>query len=176
MQKCPPRATEVAIMTSRRAFVLSAAMLVVAGCASTPHKDPLQVTVAGMEGLPGEGMEVRMLVKLRVQNPNAGEIAFSGAYLKFEVQDRTFATGVSDQAGVIPGFGEAVVAVPVTVSVLRMVRQVAGMLDGQPVDKISYEMSGKLGGGVFSTERFSARGEFSLSQLQSPAASQPDAG
>ena len=164
-------------MTSRRVFLLSAAaVLVMAGCASTPSKDPLQVTVAGMEGLPGEGMEVRMLVKLRVQNPNAGEIAFSGVYLKFEVRDRTFATGVSDQAGVIPGFGEAVVAVPVTVSVLRMVRQVAGMLDGQPVDKISYEMSGKLGGGVFSTERFSAKGEFSLSQLQSPAPAQPDAG
>src|SRR5512139_2165679 len=172
MQKCPPRATEVAIMTSRRAFVLSAAMLVVAGCASTPHKDPLQVTVAGMEGLPGEGMEVRMLVKLRVQNPNAAEIAFTGAYLQFDVQDRTFATGVSDQTGVIPAFGEAVVSVPVTVSVLRMVRQVAGMLDGQPVDTIR----GELSGGVFSTKRFSAKGEFSLSQLQSQAPAQPDAG
>jgi LEA14-like dessication related protein len=165
-------------MLNRRAFVLFAAALALGGCASMRHKDPLQVTVAGIESLPGEGegMEVRMLVKLRVQNPNAAEIAFSGAYLQFEVQDRTFATGVSDQTGVIPAFGEAVVAVPVTVSVLRMVRQVAGMLDGQPVDSIRYEMSGKLSGGVFSTERFSAKGEFSLSQLQSPAPAQPDAG
>ena len=163
-------------MPSRRAVLLFAAALALGGCAGMPHKDPLQVTVAGMEGLPGEGMEVRMLVKLRVQNPNAGEVAFSGAYLKFEVQDRTFATGVSDQAGVIPPFGEAIVAVPVTVSVLRMVRQFAGMLDGQPVDKITYEMSGKLSGGPFSTERFSARGEFALSQLQAPAPAQPDAG
>ena len=162
-------------MTIRRLFLLVAALLAIGGCAGMPHKDPLQVTVAGMEGLPGEGMEVRMLVKLRVQNPNAGEIAFTGAYLKFEVQDRTFATGVSDQSGVIPPFGEAIVAVPVTVSVLRMVRQVTGMLDGQPVDKIRYEMSGKLSGGAFSTERFSAKGEFALSQLQSPPA-QPDAG
>jgi LEA14-like dessication related protein len=163
---------------NRRVFVLFAAALALAGCASMPHKDPLQVTVAGMEGLPGEGMEVRMLVKLRVQNPNATEIAFSGAYLQFDVQDRTFATGVSDQTGVIPAFGEAVVSVPVTVSVLRMVRQVAGMLDGQPVDTIRYELSGKLSGGVFSTERFSAKGEFSLSQLQSQAQAEapPDAG
>jgi LEA14-like dessication related protein len=165
-------------MLNRRAFVLFAAALALGGCASMPHKDPLQVTVVGIESLPdeGEGMEVRMLVKLRVQNPNAAEIAFSGAYLQFEVQDRTFATGVSDQTGVIPAFGEAVVAVPVTVSVLRMVRQVAGMLDGQPVDSIRYEMSGKLSGGVFSTERFSAKGEFSLSQLQSQAPAPPDAG
>ena len=163
-------------MPSRRALVLFAAALALAGCASLPHKDPLQVTVVGLESLPGEGMEVRMLVKLRVQNPNAAEIAYSGAWLEFEVQGRTFATGVSDQGGVIPPFGEAIVSVPVTVSVLRMVRQVAGMLDGQPVDKISYEMSGKLSGGPFSTERFSVSGEFSLSQLQSPAPVQPGAG
>ena len=163
-------------MPDRRAFLLLVAAIVLGGCASLPHKDPLQVTVAGIESLPGEGMEVRMLVKLRVQNPNTAEIAYSGAYLEFEVQGRTFATGVSDQGGVIPPFGEAIVAVPVTVSVLRMVRQVAGMLDGEPVDKISYQMSGKLSGGLFSNERFSVSGEFSLSQLQSPAAAQPDAG
>ena len=163
-------------MPDRRAFLLLVPALALAGCASMPDRDPIQVTVAGLESLPGEGMEVRMLVKLRVQNPNAAEIAFSGAYLEFEVQGRTFATGVSDQGGVIPPFGEAIVAVPVTVSVLRMVRQVAGMLDGEPVDKISYQMSGKLSGGLFSNERFSVSGEFSLSQLQSPAAAQPDAG
>ena len=163
-------------MPDRRAFLLLVAAFMLGGCASMPHKDPLQVTVAGIESLPGEGMEMRMLVKLRVQNPNTAEIAYSGVYLEFEVQGRTFATGVSDQGGVIPPFGEAIVAVPVTVSVLRMVRQVAGMLDGEPVDKISYQMSGKLSGGLFSNERFSVSGEFSLSQLQSPAAAQPDAG
>jgi hypothetical protein len=52
--------------------------------------------------------------------------------------------------------------VPVTVSVLRMVRQVMGVLDGQPVDKIRYEMSGKLSGGAFNTHRFGASGEFEL--------------
>ena len=163
-------------MPDRRAFLLLVPALALAGCASMPDRDPIQVTVAGLESLPGEGMEVRMLVKLRVQNPNAAEIAFSGAYLEFEVQGRTFATGVSDQGGVVPPFGEAIVEVPVTVSVLRMVRQVAGMLDGEPVDKISYQMSGKLSGGLFSTERFSVSGEFSLSQLQSPGQAATDAG
>jgi LEA14-like dessication related protein len=127
-----------------------------------PQKDPIQVTVAGMEGLPGEGMEIRMLVKLRVQNPNEAPVEFSGAYLEFDVLDKTFATGVSSESGTVPGFGEAVIAVPVTVSVLRMVRQVVGVLDGQPVETINYEMSGKLNGGLFGTQRFETRGEFSL--------------
>jgi LEA14-like dessication related protein len=153
----------VLAMTDRRSFfLLAVAALAMAGCASLPQKDPLQVTVAGIEGLPGEGMEVRMLVKLRVQNPNEAAINYSGVYVKLDVLGKTFATGVSDESGVVPGFGEVVVAVPVTVSVLRMVRQVVGMLDGQPVEKIRYEMSGKLSGGLFGTERFESSGEFEL--------------
>jgi len=156
-------------MTDRRSFLLAVAALAMAGCASLPQKDPLQVTVAGIEGLPGEGMEVRMLVKLRVQNPNEAAINYTGVYVKLDVLGKTFASGVSDQSGVVPGFGEVVVAVPVTVSVLRMVRQVMGMLDGQPVEKIRYEMSGKLSGGLFGTERFESTGEFELPKSE-PAA------
>jgi LEA14-like dessication related protein len=157
-------------MTSRRLFLLCVAAVALAGCASMPHSDPLQVTVAGIEGLPGEGMEFRMLVKLRVQNPNAAPIEFIGVYVQLDVLDRTFATGVSDQSGSVPGFGETVIAVPVTVSALRMVRQVVGMLDGQPVDQVRYEMSGKLNGGFFNTHRFESKGEFAMPRPESAAA------
>jgi LEA14-like dessication related protein len=149
-------------MTNRRLFLLAAAALAMTGCASMPHKDPLQVTVAGVEGLPGEGMEIRMLVKLRVQNPNEAPIEFTGVYLELDVLDKTFASGVSNENGTVPGFGETVVVVPVTVSALRMVRQVMDILDGQPVDQIRYRMSGKLNGGVFNTHRFVSKGEFEL--------------
>ena len=37
-----------------------------------------------------------------------------------------------------------------------------GVLDGQPVDPICSEMSGKLNGGMFNTQRFGASGEFEL--------------
>jgi LEA14-like dessication related protein len=146
----------------RRALMIAVTALLLGACASLPNQDPLQVTVAGIESLPGEGMELRMLVKLRVQNPNQAPIDFSGVYVELDVQGKTFATGVSSESGTVPAFGEAVVAVPVTVSVLRMVRQVVGVLDGQPVEKIRYEMSGKLSGGVFNTHRFGTSGEFEL--------------
>ena len=149
-------------MTFRHVLLLVAALFALGGCASMPNKDPIQVTVAGMESLPGEGMEIRMLVKLRVQNPNQSQIDFTGAYVKLDVLGKTFASGVSSEGGTVPAFGETIVAVPVTVSVLRMVRQVAGMLDGKPVEKVTYEMSGKLNGGLFDTQRFVARGEFDL--------------
>lgn len=136
-----------------------AAALVLAACTSLPARDPLQVTVAGIAPIPdkGEGLELRLLVRLRVQNPNPDPISFSGAYVKVEVQDKTFATGVSDTPGTVAGFSESVVEVPVTVSMLRMVRQVMGMKDAAQTDQIRYSMSGKLG-----THRFSASGEFSL--------------
>lgn len=147
---------------TRRAVLMALCTLALGACATMPGKDPLQVTVAGIDALPGEGMELRMLVKLRVQNPNQSPIDFSGVYVELDVQDKTFATGVSSEAGTVPAFGESVIAVPVTVSVLRMVRQVIGVLDGQPVETIRYEMSGKLSGGTFSAWRFRSSGEFDL--------------
>jgi LEA14-like dessication related protein len=149
-------------MPSRRLFLAALATLGLAACAGLPQRDPLQVTMAGVQSLPGEGMELRLLLKLRVQNPNDAPIEYTGAYVELEVQGRTFATGVSGEPGTVPAFGEAVIAVPVTVSVLRMVRQVMGVLDGKPVDRITYEMSGKLSGGAFNTVRFSSKGELEL--------------
>jgi len=125
--------------------------------------------VAGIEPLQGEGLELRMLVKLRVQNPNDAPLEYDGVYLKLDVLDKTFASGVSDEAGSVPRFGEAVIGVPVTVSVLRMVRHALGMLDGKPMEKVTYAMSGKLNGPVFSVARFSSQGEIDLTRLTTPA-------
>jgi LEA14-like dessication related protein len=149
--------------SARWAGALVAVAMLLGGCASMPSRDPLNVTVAGVESLPGEGMELRLLVKLRVQNPNDEPVEFDGVALGLDVQGRSFASGVSAETGVVPRFGETVVAVPVTVSMLRMVRQVMGMLDGQPVDRITYSMTGKLSGiTMFSTYRFATNGEFVL--------------
>ena len=142
---------------------LIALVLLLGACASLPSRDPLNVTVAGVESLPGEGMELRLLVKLRVQNPNDVPVEFDGVALNLDVQGRSFAQGVSAETGVVPRFGETVVAVPVTVSMLRMLRQLAGVLDGQPVERIAYSMNGKLSGvTMFSTHRFAADGDFVL--------------
>jgi LEA14-like dessication related protein len=135
-----------------------------AGCAGMPAGDPLQVTVAGVEPMQGEGMELRMLVKLRVQNPNDTQVDYDGAYVKLTVQDKTFATGVSDARGTVPRFGEAVVAVPVTVSMLNVVRQIMGAMDDKaaPPEKVRYSLEGKLHGTGFSALRFKSQGEFAL--------------
>jgi LEA14-like dessication related protein len=146
-----------------RTALFTAALALLAACAMLPGGEPLQVNVADVESLEGQGMEWRMLVKLRVQNPNDAPVEYDGVYLKLEVLDQTFATGVSDERGTIPRFGEAVVSVPVTVSTVNIVRHVIGMaVDGKPPEKISYRLEGKLSSPGFGSTRFDSHGEIAL--------------
>ena len=149
------------------ALALGAA-LTLGACASLPGRDPLQVTLADIESLPGEGMELRMLVKLRVQNPNDTPVEYTGVYVKLDVLDKTFATGVSDERGSIPRYGEAIVRVPVTASMLRVAANAFGVLSGKPLDRIGYKLEGKLDGPAFGSFRFRAQGELSLQNVIFP--------
>lgn len=136
--------------------------LLSAGCAALQVGDPLQVNVAGIEPLHGQGMELRLLVKLRVQNPNDAPIYYNGVALVMDVQGKTFASGVSDASGVAPRFGEAVIAVPVTISAFNMVRQAMDMAGRASTRKISYAMKGKLSGAGFGSKRFVTKGELDM--------------
>ena len=152
-------------MVRRPLVILVIAVLapLLAACAAFPGHEPLQVNVADVESLSGEGFELRMLVKLRVQNPNDTPVEYDGAYLRLDVQDNTFATGVSDERGTIPRFGEALIAVPVTVSTFNIVRQAMGvMIDGKPPEKLSYRLEGKLNSPAFGSTRFQSHGELAL--------------
>ena len=143
-------------MNTLHRSLLTLVALTLAGCATLP--DPVNVSVAGIDSLPGEGLELRMLVKLRVQNPNDVAVPFRGASLRMEVQRRTFATGVMDTTGTLPALGETVVDVPVTVSALNVIRQVLGVMEGQSLNKIQYSLSGKLHTGGLSGLRFGTDG------------------
>jgi LEA14-like dessication related protein len=132
------------------------------GCASLPSSDPLNVSVAGIESLPGEGVELRLAVRVRIQNPNDAAVEYNGAALTVNVNGRKLATGVSDAVGIVPRYGESVVTIAVTAPLLALVRQgFAFMTDSTP-DVIRYEVKGKLEGGWFGTKRFSDSGTFNL--------------
>ena len=146
-------------------LLTASAAIVLSGCAGMPWREPLQVNVADIESLPSEGFEARMLVKLRVQNPNDAPVEYTGVYVKLDVQGKTLATGVSGERGTIPRFGETVIGVPVTVSMLRVTLQALGLISGNPLDKIHYNLEGKLDGPLFGLLRFQMQGDFSLLDL-----------
>jgi LEA14-like dessication related protein len=105
---------------------------------------------------------MRMMVKLRVQNPNDTPVDYNGVALDMEVQGKSFASGVSDEAGNVPRFGETVISVPVTIAAFSMVRQAIALIQGGGASKIQYDMKGKLSGPAFGANRFSSQGEFEM--------------
>ncbi|SAK59556.1 late embryogenesis abundant protein [Caballeronia calidae] len=151
---------------TRRRFVLSLAalpaMLALDGCAGFFNHDAMRVSVAGIEPLEGQGLELRFAVKLRVQNPNDAPIDFDGVALDLDLNGHAFGSGVSDQRGSVPRFGEIVLSVPVTVSALSIARQAFGFASGDTVTKVSYAVRGKLAGGAFGGARFADTGYVDL--------------
>lgn len=137
--------------------VLTACML--GACASLPQ--PPLVSVVGVESLQGEGLELRLLLKLRVQNPNNVQLAYKGATARLEVRGNLFASGVTNSGGTIEPLSEAVVAMPVSISAFSILRQAMGLMDGQPIDKLPYSMSGTVQTGARAL-RFRTSGELQL--------------
>ncbi len=136
-------------------------LLLLAGCASLGGAEPLRISLAGVEALPSQGMELRMAVKLRVQNPNDAPVNFDGVALTLELRDMDFASGVSDASGTVPRFGETVLAVPVTVSAFAVARQLISLASGDN-PRIEFVARGKLSDGSFGGARFESRGSFDL--------------
>lgn len=118
--------------------------LALAGCAGWPGSEAPRVTLAGIEPLSGEGLEVRLRLKLRVQNPNEAAIDYQGISVTLNLRGSTLATGVSPEAGSIPGFAERLIEVPVTASAITALRQVFRIVsDGNRA--LDYELKGRLG-------------------------------
>jgi LEA14-like dessication related protein len=147
------------------AAALAAAALTVAGCAWPQRTDPPQVTLVGVEPATSGGLEARMQLKLRVLNPNEAPIDYNGIYVELDLLDKSFASGVSNESGTVPAFGEAVVTVPVTISVLAIARQAMSLAGGKTVDKITYGMQGKLNSPSSGALRFKSQGELNVAEL-----------
>ena len=140
-------------------FASVVAGLLISGCALLQPRDPLHVTVAGIEALPGEGLELRMSVKLRVQNPNDAPVDYDGVAVEMDVQGKTFATGVSDARGSVPRFGETVLTIPVTVSALSVARQAFDLVAGRQGAPLDYVLRGKLAGPALGGVHFQSTGQ-----------------
>jgi LEA14-like dessication related protein len=152
-------------MSTRRGALLqllAVVTLLCGGCASLQGREPLDAIMVGVEPLQGEGLELRMLVKLRIQNPNDLPVDFHGVSITMNVQGKRFATGVSDAAGNVPRFGETIVSVPVSVSMFRIARQAVGVMTDEYRGKLTYELTGKLAGPAFKSVYFKSSGEFTL--------------
>ncbi len=145
-----------------RIFLSIAILLWLSACATMALREPLQVSIAGLEPLPSEGLEARFLMKLRVQNPNQAALTYNGISVDLDLAGRDFAMGVTNTPGEIPGFGEAVIQVPVTVPVTAILYQVLGITQGKPIEGLQYHLRGRVGGVGVGGVSFDKEGEWRL--------------
>jgi LEA14-like dessication related protein len=149
-------------MITFRVPYLFLALVAVAGCASLSQRDPLYIDVAGIEPVPGEGMELVLDVRVRVQNPNDSPVEYNGVALALDINDRRLASGVSNEVGIVPRYGEIVFTIPVTISAFNVARQIYGAMNAEEPNEVRYSVRGKLEGGLFGTKRFRDEGTFTL--------------
>ena len=148
------------IVTPRLLQILLCALLglLLAGCTTLIPRDPLHIDLVGLEPLASQGLEVRVAVVLRVQNPNEQPLDFNGVALELDINDQLLASGVSDQHGQVPRFGEALIRVPLSISAFSVLRQAWAAAGYRQDQGLPYALRGKLGGGLFGTVRFSDSG------------------
>lgn len=144
-----------------RALLLLLLCATLGACSSLLPGDPPHIQVVGLEPLPGEGLEARFALALRIQNPNSRAIDYQGIAVDLQVNGQPLASGVSDQRGQIAGFAEQVIRVPVSISAFSLLRQAWGMANQQPQQQLPYRLRGKLAGGWLGGARFDTSGELS---------------
>jgi len=151
----------LAAAPQRRLWLVAAAGALLAGCAGLVAGSPLKASVVGLTMLPGEGIELRFMVTLRLQNAGDGAIDFDGVALEFDLRGMAFASGVSPQAGTVPRFGELLLSVPVSIPAVALLRQALTLSRdaNKPALRIAYAARGRLGGGLLGGQRFESRGE-----------------
>lgn len=159
----PPwtRRAAVGQLSRLAGLVAAGGLTALSGCASLLQREPVRVDLVGLEPLAGEGLELRMALKLRVTNPNDNAIAFDGLSVTLDLQGSRFASGVSNERGTVPRFGDAVITVPVSISALALLRQAMGVAGGPP-ERVSYTLHGRLAGTAFGGVGFSTSGDMPL--------------
>lgn len=145
-----------------RLLVALATVSVLSACSMFAPQDPVMVTVIGIEPLHGEDLELRMEVRLRVQNPNQEVVDFKGLVMELSLNGQPFASGVSRQQGRIEGYSEQTVTVPVSISALAILRQAYGMGRAVSFEGMPYRLQGKLATGPLGAVRFEEKGRLSM--------------
>ena len=139
-----PGSTPSPTAARRRALhtVLLAALLPagLAGCATGIDSEQLRVTLASVSIAEASLLEQRYLLRVRFQNPSDRELKLDGFVYDLVLNGRPFARGVSDQAIVVPRFGEQVVELPANGSTGGVIRQALDLTSRRQVD---YRLTGR---------------------------------
>ncbi len=122
----------------------AALLLLLTACSSLPLKpQPPRVTLIGLSLVSMDLLEQRYQVRLRLKNPNAFQLPVRGMDFHLDLNGKTFADGVSSQVLDVPAYGEGVMALEVSSSLLQVFRQLQA-IDGSDASGVSYRIKGTV--------------------------------
>lgn len=150
---------------------LALLMLALAGCAAVgPPAEPPRLTLAGITLQNMTLLEQEYRLTLRVQNPNDHAIRIRGISFDLEINDRPFATGISNRRLEIAGYDSATVDVVATSTLVDLMRRITELGDQA---RLQYRLKGHLRlEGLSGTLPFDRQGEV-LPGLSRPPPDEP---
>ncbi|MCI0401584.1 MAG: LEA type 2 family protein [Gammaproteobacteria bacterium] len=123
------------------------ASLVFGGCALIPSTlEPPRLTLTNIELQDATLFEQQYRLTLRVQNPNDYDLDIKGMRFDLEINGEEFASGVSNEAINVPGYGEAMTSVAVTSTLASILRQFQELSQSEA---LAYRFKGKIKIGTF---------------------------
>jgi LEA14-like dessication related protein len=149
------------LRVSRRLLLATFATLALGGCASTLKLEAPKLSVVSLKMQSADIFSQRILVRMRVMNPNSRELPIKGITYRIEVNDAELANGVSDTPFVVPAMGEAEFDVNLTANLASALSQ---LLKRGSSDTLDYRLIGSvaLSSGFLRRIPFDERGSVKL--------------
>lgn len=133
------------VAAARLGLVAVAGVLLLAGCASLlPRLQTPQLSLVGVQLQDASVFEQRLLVRLRVQNPNDMVLPVRGITVNFALEGEEFAQGVSSRDFDVPALGEAEFDMLVTANAATALLRVLSQGHGKAGGTLHYRIRGDL--------------------------------
>jgi len=150
-------------------FAAAALVALALGACATlgPKLETPKLSLVGIQLHDATFFEQRLLVRLRVRNPNDRVLPVKGLTVNFELDGVDFAEGVSARAFDIPALGEAEFDMLVTANAATALLEIFGKDRRKSSKELDYRISGKLSTslGLLKSIPFDERGKVSLDSL-----------
>jgi len=139
-----------------------ATILLLSGCATALKWEAPKLSVASMKLQSADIFSQRLLVHMRVSNPNDRELPIKGITYRIEVNDAELAQGLTDTPFVVPAMGEAEFDVQVTANLATALSQFLSRRGSS--DTVDYRLVGSvsLSSGILRHIPFDERGSVKL--------------
>ena len=112
-------------------------------------------------------MEIKLFeqlfdLELRIQNPNDSALAINGLSFELEINDKSFASGLSDQTITVGRFNSEIIHVKAITSLWSFLRQIAEV-QKTGIPRVAYRIKGAIYAGPSSIKlRFDDAGEIQI--------------